>query len=489
MSLSGLVSLLNEEVRNKRTTVTESDTNLILSELAADVALSLLQAIKVTGLRYAIYDSEFSECSEEDISDDMGRFRLTLQKPSRPAEKLADTLYILSEVGFLDFLRKGHSAKYWRVFGMIAPFTCQSRAFGDWDQPLALNDFPATKSPRLLVKEAADTRTVPDDIRLLLLDGSTLNASDPLHRLWASHAYDSLSRCVANEVSSIDCKLIFKGPPKLGLTFVSPQQQVDFSLDIREFEELHEAAAWVFENSREAEVKHVLLSTEIARSGRSDGEVRSYLKANLVAAFECAKIAYQMSISDVTKDTLKSLGDLRKAVTEETSKATDATRQTVTAIASAAAIGIGLVVARVSVALNPWLILAVMIVAWLYVLTIALSGWHFALVQRALRVQWQDKLYRFLSAGEYDAMVTLPVGRSEGVFKYTAIAGVGVLAIWAICVIIFAFNTASAGPSAKSLSSPSPSLEVPSTRPRGPNEEGRGSHPTAELPATHFVSF
>ncbi|MFK1548918.1 hypothetical protein ACIUZB_00695 [Pseudomonas aeruginosa] len=483
MSLRGLVNLLNEEARTSRATITESETNLILSELTASVALCLLRAVVDAGLRYAVYDSEFSECDEEDISEDMGLFRLTLQKPRRSTEEVADTLYILSEVGFLDFLRKGHEARYWRVFGMSASFTCQSRVFGDWDQLLTLDELPITKSPRMLVKEAADTRTVPDDIRLLLLSGSALNAADPLHRLWAGHAYDSLSRCIANEISSIDRKLVFKGPPKLSLEFCNSHQEFDCPLDIREFEQLHEAAAWVFENSREAEVKHILLSTEIARSGRSDGEVRSYLQSHLAAAFECAKIAYQMSISDVTKDTLKSLGDLRKAVTEETSKATDATRQTVTAIASAAAIGIGLVVARISVALNPWLIVAVITVAWLYVLTIALSGWHFTLVQREVRVQWQDKLYRFLSAGEYEVMVTKPVGRSERVFKYTAITGVGILAVWAICVILFAFNAAPVSLPAL----PPPSLEKPNAQPRDSNREEKKLRPSFELPATYWA--
>jgi len=472
-----------------RASVSENDTNLILSELPADVALRLVQAAADAGLRYVAYDSEFSECDEEDISEEMGQFRLTLQKPNRSAEDVADTLYILSEVGFLDFLRNGHGARYWRIFGMSASFKCQARAFGDWDQPLTLDESPATKSPRMLVKESADTRSVPDDIRLLLLTGAALNAADPLHRLWAGHAYDSLSRCVANEVNASDRKLIFKGPPKLSLEFRNPHEEIDCPLDMREFEQLHEAAAWVFENSREAEVKHVLLSTEIARSGRSDGEVRSYLQDNLAAAFECAKIAYQMSISDVTKDTLKSLGDLRKAVTEETSKATDATRQTVTAIASAAAIGIGLVVTRISATLSPWLIVAVMTVAWLYVLTIALSGWHFILVQRGLRVQWQDKLYRFLSADEYEAMVTTPVGRSERVFKYTAISGVGILAAWAICVILFAFNAAPASFPIKDASSPQKSLEKPKAHSDDFDKEEKSLRPIVEFPPAYLASL
>lgn len=326
------------------------------------------------------------------------------------------------------------------------------------------------------------TRSVPDDIRLLLLNGSSLDISDPVHRLWAGHAFEALARCIANEVSAGDRKLIFKGPPKLSLEFPNQLQTVNSQVELSDFQRVHDAAAWVYESAREVEVKHVLLSTEIARSGRADGEVIAYLRENLDAALDCAKIAYQMSISDVTKDTLKSLGDLRKAVTEETSKATDATRQTVTAITTAAGVGIGLAVARISVALNPWLVFAVMVVVWLYVVTIAWSGWHFILVQRGLRDQWQTKLYRFLSATDYESMVTKPVGRSEAVFKRTAISGVAVLAAWALCVVVFAFN---ATPTPSKSSETKQYLEQPKAEP----EKRAPPVPSINFSAGHWASL
>lgn len=476
MSLIDLASLLNQEARTGNASVTESDTDLIVSELAAGLALRLARLAKEAGLTYSTYDHEYSECDEVDIVDDFGTFRLRVKKPARSTEDLSDTLYIMTEVGFSDFLRRGHKAGIWRILGLSAAFSCQARAFGNWDEPLTLTPLPATKSPRMLVKEAADTRSVPEDIRLLLLQGSNLDELEPFHRLWAEYAHASLTRCIANEVSAGDHRLIFKGPPKLSLEFEDRQPGDSFNLE--DFQLAQEAASWVYENAREAEMKHVLLSTEIARSGRADGEVITYFRDNLDAALECAKIAYQMSISEITKDTLKSLGDLRKAVTDETSKATDATRQTVTAITTAAGVGIALAVARISVALNPWLILAVMVIVWLYVVTIAWSGWHFILVQRGLRQQWQTKLYRFLSAGDYDAMVTTPVGRSETVFKRTAISGVGVLAAWVACVVVFAFLAAPNSPTAPK---PDPPTESPAGNVLEPGTPQERSQPTAPI--------
>lgn len=143
--------------------------------------------------------------------------------------------------------------------------------------------------------------------------------------IWAAHALNYLSRCFANEIDTAGTLLTFKGPPKLNLTISQVANDVG-ELSLSEFEVVQDAAGWVFDNSREAEVKHILLSAEIARSGRADGDAGDYFKENLAAALDCAKIAYQMAVSEITKDTLKSLGDLRKAVTEETSKATDAMR-------------------------------------------------------------------------------------------------------------------------------------------------------------------
>jgi len=193
---------------------------------------------------------------------------------------------------------------------------------------------------------------------------------------------------------------------------------------------------------REAETKHILLSSEVARSGLADGEVVSYFCEHLEAALESAKIAYQMAISDIAKDTLKSLGDLRKAVTDETSKATDATRQAVTAIATALTVGLGIVAARLSVQINPYLITAAVLVAFAYTLISVFSGWKFIRIQHTLREEWQPKLYRFLAAAEFDKMVRQPIARAERVFNMVAVVGLAVLLSMVIAVSYFAFTQA-----------------------------------------------
>lgn len=439
MSLLLLANLLNEFARMGRALISEGDVSISLSELDYGSVRTVAAALMAVGYSYQLHDGAFNLCDVAEVEDGEKGFLITFKKPTAELAS-ADTLYLLTEPGLADYLRKGHPATHWRVMGLSKPIRCKARVLGGWEDELPVVLPTATKAPRLLVKEAASLRVVPGDIQQWVLeDNHQLDEAEPFHLLWAQFAYESLGWCIANEVESTTHKLIFKGPPKLTLQGLGNDPDRRSLVTIKDFELLHEPVAWVYENAREAEIKHVLLSTEVARSGRTDGEVIGYFQENLIAAFECAKIAYQMSISEVTKDTLKSLGDLRKAVTEESAKATDATRQTVAAIASALAVGLGMIVARISVALNPWLVLLVMIVALGYVVLVALSGWHFILVQRSVRTEWQLKLYRFLSADDYNAMVTVPIGKSERVFRWSALGGGSILLVASIAISSYAF--------------------------------------------------
>jgi ABC-type multidrug transport system permease subunit len=83
-----------------------------------------------------------------------------------------------------------------------------------------------------------------------------------------------------------------------------------------------------------------------------------------------------------------------------------------------AAIGIGLVLA-------------------MYVGTIIASGVHFLRLQRTLRSEWRDRLYRFLDQGEYDRMVTNPVASAERGFWIASCAS-GAMALGllvSVCLI------------------------------------------------------
>lgn len=109
-------------------------------------------------------------------------------------------------------------------------------------------------------------------------------------------------------------------------------------------------------------------------------------------------------------------GDLRKAVTEETSKATDTTRQAIASISTALTVGLSLIAAPLTLRINPYLISLVMEVAFGYTTLKVMSGRKFINIQRQLRQDWQSKAYRFLSEFEYRKMVGDPIEQAESFF-------------------------------------------------------------------------
>ncbi|WP_143522781.1 hypothetical protein [Pseudomonas sp. 2822-15] len=479
MSHLSLVNLLNCLTKTQKALISEGALSLVASNLSAVTTLEVARAAVEEGWPFSIADSHGTEYGIEEVDADFGPFRVALEKPLSSEQSASDDLFIATEVGYRGFLRRGHSASCWRILGLTSPFSTRARIYCGWNESLPLMASPATKPPRLLVKESANVRTVPEDVRhWLLAEGSVFESSDPFQVIWAAYALNYLTRCFANEIDSTGTTLTFKGPPKLSLT-ISHMADGGEDASLASFDVVQEAAGWVFDSTREAEVKHILLSAEIARSGRADGLAGDYLREYLRGALDCAKIAYQMAVSDITKDTLKSLGELRKAVTEETSKATDATRQAVAAIATALTVGLGLIAARLTVQINPYLISLVMVVAFGYTLMSVVSGRKFITIQQRVRQEWQPKLYRFLSGEEYRKMVTEPISEVERLFNRVSRWGLLMLGMTAAGVVIFAFLysnavTTQSGTQVAPKPQVDPQKVIPEARPPIPRNLERG---------------
>jgi hypothetical protein len=92
------------------------------------------------------------------------------------------------------------------------------------------------------------------------------------------------------------------------------------------------------------------------------------------------------------------------------------------------------------VGVQPALITTVMLIVFSYTALVAHTGWGFIKIQRALRTEWQSKLYRFLSADEYQKMVGKPAADSERAFARTALGGLSCLLLLVIGVIYFGFK-------------------------------------------------
>lgn len=260
--------------------------SLVVSNLSAGTTLEVARAAVEWAWPFSIADSHGNEYGIEEVDADFGPFRVALEKPLSSEQSASDDLFIATEVGYRGFLRRGHSASCWRILGLTSAFSTRARIYCGWNESLPLMASPATKPPRLLVKESANVRTVPEDVRhWLLAEGSVFESSDPFQMIWAAYALNYLTRCFANEIDSTGTTLTFKGPPKLSLT-ISHMSDGGEDASLASFDVVQEAAGWVFDNAREAEVKHILLSAEIARSGRADGLAGDYLREYLRGALD-----------------------------------------------------------------------------------------------------------------------------------------------------------------------------------------------------------
>jgi hypothetical protein len=432
--LTTLANQLNALAADSGAHISESDESIAVSNLGYAEANEILELCTGLGWPCAVYDEADTLTEPGQIVEEFSPFRLSIRKQLNAGGSLS----LVTSKGFAYWLERGHPAHCWRVLGFGREIITQSRIFTDWSVSTVTDQFPETKSPRALVKEPGAMQTVPTDIRPWLITGPTQpDFANDLHRMWCVKAFDALVRTLANEIDALNGSLLFKGPPKLALTLRDVSNCSPTPLTATVFTDVQAAALWVYENLREAELKHSLLASEVARSGRADEEASLYLETNLSTALESAKITYQMSLSELGKDTLKSLSDLRKAITEETAKVTEATRQTITAVSGALAVCLGLLAARVTTDLNSWVIGVVMVVAIVYIRAIIYSGECFIQVQRGLRRDWQPKLYRFLPAEDYRLMVTDPAEQTEKVFKISARIGTGAVLVMCLVVLLF----------------------------------------------------
>ncbi|WP_141400434.1 hypothetical protein [Magnetospirillum sp. 15-1] len=431
MSLTTLATLLDDLAVGNRAVLNEAKPTVGVSELAVGDARAVLAECADLNWNALIVDRENTPWDVNTISEHFAPFRITIHKPDYGL----DTIALLTRSGFTQWLTEPRDEPRCLLARLPQPFATQRVIFTPWGDVTQFEPLPPTKSPRSLVREYGELRVVPNDIRPWLLQADELPIfDDPTFRLWAGIATVALLRSLPDEVEMESYALKFKGPPRLVL--MGPVHPTDAlaALGRDGFLSLQRAQRWIFENEREAEMRHVLLATELAQTGGTHLQAEECARIHIAAALDGAKIAYQMSLSDLSRDTLKALGDLRKAVTEETAKVTDATRQTIAAVASALAIGIGLIATRVATNVYPAVMIAVMAVALAYVFIVALSGTQFILLQRSLRIDWQPRLYRFLIPEDYKRMVTKPIGRAEYAFWWTA--GIGLASVVVLLVVI-----------------------------------------------------
>lgn len=309
------------------------------------------------------------------------------------------------------------------VHGLAEPLETVSVCYLAWGDERVFEPQEALPDPARVVRSLVDTRPSRPIGRWVLRD-PVADVSGPFLALWRKRAVETLLAALAQEIE-LDRRLMFRGPPTARFRPDGAE-----NVDMGSLSAIQRAVGWVYENPRELENRHGLMAAEVSRTSLRDGGLAD-LASVMRAALEGAKIAYGFGVSQQSRDALKTLSDLRKAVSEETGKLADATRSVAAAVTTAAIGNVGLVIARVTLAKDVSFIASaavfIGVALAVYVAVVIASGWHFLAIQRDLRSDWRERLYRFLPDDEYDRMVTVPVGRAERGFVNAAV-GSGVVA-------------------------------------------------------------
>lgn len=410
--------------------VSEGEAIVSISNLEVVVAREVAALAVTLGWGAVAFDGAGNEWALEDLDEAFAPFRIDLEKPHGPA----GVLRLLTNVAFASWLERDAPSAHWQVAQLTTEIVGVGACFTPWgDEITELEPDLALRSPRTLVREFSGQRAVPASLaRWLLRDVDTLSLDDPAAWVWAERASRMLLLSLPDEFDADRGSLRFKGPPRLELSYPAMGAPVSRTLGFPGIKDLQAALAWVFEVERESEMRHILLATELARCGGTGEDAPEFLRDYLGAALEGAKTAYQVQLAGMSSDALKTLAELRKSVTDETAKVSDATRQIITAVASALAVGAGLIAARMTTSASPLLIILVMVMAGAYVAITILSGVMFTLLQRKVRKEWQPRLYRFLSQSDYEALVARPARTAEKALWWSSILG-------ALAIIVMAF--------------------------------------------------
>jgi len=429
-SRSELADAVDRLAATSRAVVTETRTAIALYQLSGGDAKVLLRMLAADGWLGVEASDQGGAVGAAEIHDEDAGLTIRAAKPGVPDGVEA----LLTKVGFETALQRSDlAARVW-VHDLRDSFETLSHRFSPWGDDAQFRPGDVPSSPRKVTRVLNNSR-FPDDLGRWLLrqPGTEIVGGGALP--WRRLAIDQLCRALADEIEP-EGTLLFRGPP---VTRFKPEP-ISF-LEEPVLHDVQRAASWVFENDRELENRHILLAAEVARATTRGGTLLELAQVT-GPALEGARIAYNFGVTQQSRDTLKALADLRRAVGDETVKMAEATRGLAAAIAGAIFVGIGIVVARLTIPQSStWVPTAAKILALillLYIGTVIWSGFQHFSLQETLRTEWRTRLYRFLDENEYRRMVTVPVAKAKSAFKLVAIAGAAITVLLVIAVLIIA---------------------------------------------------
>ncbi|MCQ8104941.1 hypothetical protein NP590_12570 [Methylomonas sp. SURF-2] len=333
----------------------------------------------------------------------------------------------------LAFIQNGFESKAF----MVEPWVNAPQGY-------ALDDFKSKPfvGPRKYVRCQSSELMAPVSIKPWLLNGSAPDDC-PAFAIWQEVASEMLAKSLPNELytEGDSFKLNLSGqPPKI----------IDFGCFLAEeipFQILQDSANWVYLEGEDVEVRHTFLTSELARSWSSDVSFCEGLALRLPGALDSARLVYKAHLRTSSKETLKSLADLRKTLAEEIQKLLQQSKDLSGSVWRDVAIAIGAVAVRysmpngkvteISVAYAGIFILIAMYIGISYWITITTNN-NFLRIIEISRESWRTKLYAFLDDNDYQSLAKKPLNDSISAYRKTE-RRTHFVVLGVICILIMQF--------------------------------------------------
>lgn len=361
----------------------------------------------------------------------------------------ASTFYLLTPRGIavlLDDKDRAAGARRVLIAQDFAAFSTVSCTFEPWTEMVA--DAPVLEDvnvpvPRRIVRD--QLAIVPLSLGALLLVQGPDADSAPF-QTWRAAACPQLLICLSDEVWRQDgnVRVTLTGPRRRKLAAALEAIDLD-----RDMAPVTEAADWIYNSGRDAETRHTLFIYELAREWPGETPFAEGFAERAAGALDAARTAFRMHVRDASKETLKSLQDLRKTLADDVTRVVTQTRELSGTLWRDLLVVVAAVLGRFTLLSTPGAGEALFADALLYGLAAYLlfslmmtltANARFMKIYRDAQTQWRTKLYGFVDPADFETLAAGPLGKAEATYaaiRNAAIAAYGltIVAMVALAVL------------------------------------------------------
>lgn len=291
---------------------------------------------------------------------------------------------------------------------------------------------------KTLVRFLSNDFLPPSNLYPWILKGEN-EAKDAYFIKWKNISCIALAKCIANELyNSGERYILLSGKPPRKIKFgVFEDEEKSFNI-------LQSVASWIFIEGQESELKHTFLTSELAREWPDTLNFCSAIHKKLPLAYESAKLLYKAHIRSSSKETIKSLSDLRKNLTEDTQKIVQQTRDLTSSLWKDLALTISTIVIKYALdfskagsdsKLFSYVFFAVSIYVFISQAVSLFINHKYSSILDSSRAIWREKLYGFLDDDDYNKLASDPIQKASK--AYLTIAIITTIISFGMSVLLF----------------------------------------------------